>query len=89
MFIKLCLKIKYKLIKNTELKRITEILDFIFMKPYYSVEWLSDYLKVHRNTASVYLARFVELGFLKEIKVGRNKLFYFTEYFQLLVEESK
>ena len=78
-------KIKNLLTKQTDLKRISEIIDYLFMKPYYSVEWLSNYLKVHRNTASSYLAKFIELSFIKETKVWRNKLFYFPEYFELLI----
>lgn len=31
-------KIRKKLIAGTDFKRVPEILDYIFMKPYYSVE---------------------------------------------------
>jgi Fic family protein len=82
-------KIKNELKKWSDLKRISEIMDFLFMKPYYSVDGLSIFMKIHRNTASTYLAKFVELGFINEEKVGRNKLFYFPEYFELLIKESR
>lgn len=81
-------KIKNELKKWTDLKRISEVIDFLFMKPYYSVDGLRTFMKIHRNTASTYLAKFVELGFIKETKVWRNKLFYFPEYFELLIKES-
>lgn len=82
-------KIKNTLLKSTELKRIPELTDFIFMKPYYSIDWLSNYLNIHRNTASKYMEKLVGLGFIEKIKDGRNRLFYFPEYYKLLLEERK
>lgn len=75
--------------KKTDFKRIPEIIDFIFMKPYYAVDELSIYLDVHRNTASSYLAKLVDLKLIYEIKIWRNKFFFFKDYYDLLAKESK
>ena len=52
-----------------------ELIDVIFTQPYCRIANLVEAEVVKRQTASVYLKQLVEIGVLKEIKVGREKLF--------------
>ena len=52
-----------------------ELIDVIFTQPYCRIANLVDAGIAKRQTASVYLKQLVDLGVLKETKVGREKLF--------------
>jgi Fic family protein len=52
-----------------------ELIDVIFSQPYCRIANLVDADVAKRQTASVYLKQLVEIGVLKEMKVGREKLF--------------
>lgn len=52
-----------------------ELIDAIFTQPYCRIANLVDADIAKRQTASVYLKQLVEIGVLKEMKVGRDKLF--------------
>lgn len=52
-----------------------ELIDAIFTQPYCRIANLVEGDIAKRQTASVYLKQLVEIGVLKEMKVGRDKLF--------------
>lgn len=52
-----------------------ELVDVIFSQPYCRIANLVEAGIAKRQTASVYLKQLTEIGVLKEIKVGRDKLF--------------
>jgi hypothetical protein len=51
------LEIKAKIKKDDELNNIysKELLDFLFIRPFYTYNDMSKYLNNHRNTSSTYL----------------------------------
>ena len=53
----------------------SELVDVIFSQPYCRIGNLVDAGIAKRQTASVYLKKLVEIGVLREIRVGREKLF--------------
>lgn len=78
------LQTKLKL-KEEWIKISNEIMDFLFSRPYYSIESFSKTLKIRsRNTASKYLSSLVKIWLLKEVKLGKRKLFLYEKYLDLL-----
>ena len=64
-----------------------ELVQTIFEQPYCRISNLvkSDIAK--RQTASVYLKQLTEIGILKEIKIGREKLFIHPKLISLLRQQ--
>ena len=52
-----------------------ELTELIFVQPYCRIANLVDAGIAQRQTASVYLKQLVDIGLLKEMKAGREKLF--------------
>jgi len=65
-----------------------EFTEILFNQPYCRIANLTDAGIAKRQTASVYLKELSKLGILEEIKSGREKLFFHTKFYQLLVSES-
>ncbi|MGH8503313.1 MAG: protein adenylyltransferase Fic [Gammaproteobacteria bacterium] len=65
-----------------------ELLDLIFIQPYCRIQNLVDEGVAQRQTASSYLKSLVDIGVLREIKVGREKLFLHPKLARLLTQES-
>lgn len=61
-----------------------ELIDVIFNQPYCRISNIVEAELGHRETASHYLKQLCDLGVLKEIKEGREKLFLNTKMFDLL-----
>lgn len=61
-----------------------ELVELVFVQPYCRIQNIVDAGLGHRQTASVYLKALVDIGVLKEEKVGREKLFIHPKYMQLL-----
>lgn len=61
-----------------------DLIDYLFMRPIYSIEWLSKYLEIHTNTASKYLKLLKEKWMIEEYKYKNNKLFFNENYLDLL-----
>jgi len=82
----LMLELKTLLKIDKELKKIykKELLDFLFISPFYSISKIEKYLKIHRNTASSYLNLLEKKWILKSMKLKRNKIFYYEDFFELL-----
>lgn len=65
-----------------------ELVELVFIQPYCRIQNIVDAGLGHRQTASVYLKALVDIGMLKEEKVGREKLFIHPKYMQLLTGDS-
>lgn len=78
-------KLKFKS-KNSKLNKIysQELLNYLFTRPYYDIEWLSKILWVHHNTASSYLKNIENSGILIGIKLGRNKIYVQPKFLNIL-----
>lgn len=61
-----------------------ELVELVFVQPYCRIQNIVDAGLGHRQTASVYLKALVDIGVLKEEKVGREKLFIHPKYMRLL-----
>ena len=61
-----------------------ELTELVFVQPYCRIGNVVDAGLAQRQTASVYLKRLCEIGVLKEIKAGREKLFINPAFLQLL-----
>ncbi|MBI3118932.1 MAG: hypothetical protein HYZ00_09620 [Candidatus Hydrogenedentes bacterium] len=66
-----------------------ELVDVLFIQPYVRIEVLVEAGIGQRQTAASYLKRLVDSGVLQELKVGREKLFLHTKFFDLLRQESE
>lgn len=64
-----------------------ELVELTFVQPYCRIQNLVDAGVAKRQTASVYLKALCDLGVLKEVKVGREKLFIHPKYLRLLTGE--
>lgn len=78
------LKLKFK--NDTELNKIysRELLDFIFIRPFYSISKTEEKLWIHRNTASTYLNLLETKWILISKKYWKSKIFYYWDFFELL-----
>lgn len=65
-----------------------ELVEQIFIQPYCRIGNLVDADIAKRQTASVYLKQLCEAGVLKEMKVGREKLFIHPKLIRLLTTNS-
>lgn len=64
-----------------------ELVDALFVQPYCRIQNLVENGIAKRQTASVYLKQLVDLGVLREVKVGREKLFLHPNFVDLLTSE--
>lgn len=64
-----------------------ELVDIIFTQPYCRIQNLVESQIAKRQTASVYLKALESIGVLKEIKVGREKLFIHPNLVRLLTSD--
>lgn len=64
-----------------------ELVDVLFNQPYCRIENVVDAGIAKRETASRYLKALATAGFLREEKIGREKLFVNTGFLSLLVHE--
>ncbi len=64
-----------------------KLVELLFNQPYCRITNLVENGLAKRQTASVYLKQLVEIGILKEIKVGREKLFIHPKLIGLLRQD--
>ncbi len=64
-----------------------ELVDVLFVQPYARIQNLVESGVAKRQTASVYLKQLAELGMLRELKVGREKLFVHPNFIRLLTSD--
>ena len=65
-----------------------ELVDLIFTQPYCRIANLVDAGIAKRQTASTYLKQLVDIGVLREIKIGREKLFVHPKLIRILIQDS-
>jgi Fic family protein len=61
-----------------------ELVEIIFTQPYCRIANLVEARIVRRQTASSYLKALVDIGVLREFKIGREKIFLHPKFFNLL-----
>ena len=64
-----------------------ELVELIFEQPYCRIQNIVAAELGNRQTASVHLKMLVDIGVLKEVKVGREKLFIHPKFVELLLHE--
>jgi len=64
-----------------------ELVEIIFEQPYCRIKNIVEQNIAKRQTASVYLKRLVEIGVLKELTVGKEKLYIHPKFLQLLTKD--
>ncbi|MDJ0748903.1 MAG: Fic family protein [Woeseiaceae bacterium] len=64
-----------------------ELVEVLFRQPYCRIGNLVDAGIAKRQTASVYLKQFCEIGVLREVKSGRETIFVHPKYIELLTGE--
>ncbi len=65
-----------------------ELVEQTFMQPYCRITNLVDANLAKRQTASTYLKQLCDIGLLKEVKVGREKLFIHPKLMRLLTQDN-
>jgi Fic family protein len=66
-----------------------EPVELIFEQPYCRIQNIVAAELGNRQTASVHLKMLVDIGVLKEVKVGREKLFIHPKFVELLLHEKQ
>src|SRR6266513_1505946 len=69
---------------NQKISAIRELMDLIFVQPYCRIQNVVQADIAKRQTASEYLKQLAAIGVLKEIEVGREKLFLHPKFLTLL-----
>jgi len=64
-----------------------ELVELLFTQPYVRIQNVVDSVKIGRDTASKYLKSLCDIGFLEEIKKGREKLFINHRFLNLLKQK--
>lgn len=64
-----------------------ELVETIFEQPYCRIKNIVEQDIAKRQTASVYLKQLVEIGVLKEIKVGKERLYVHPTFLKLLTRD--
>jgi len=65
-----------------------ELVELIFVQPYCRIHNVVDAQLGNRQTASVYLKALADIGILKEVKAGRERLFIHPKLVALLTSET-
>lgn len=65
-----------------------ELVELVFIQPYCRIQNIVDQGIAKRQTASVYLKALADIGVLREIKVGREKLFIHPKFIKLLTSDN-
>jgi len=65
-----------------------ELVDLIFTQPYCRIGNVVEAGLAQRQTASVHLKKLVNIGVLREVKVGREKLFIHPNLIRMLIQDS-
>lgn len=74
----------YLLTMNEPKLASRELLDILFTQPYCRIGDLVDAGVAKRQTAATYLHKLVGIGILREVKIGREKLFLHVKFHELL-----
>lgn len=63
-----------------------ELVELVFMQPYCRIQNVVEAGIAKRQTAAAYLKRLTEIGMLREVRAGREKLFVNRHLLQLLLD---
>jgi Fic family protein len=77
-------RVKAKIQREAPKIYSAELVDQIFEQPYCRISNLVESKVAQRQTASVYLKKLAELDLLKEVAVGRERIFVNTGFFKIL-----
>jgi len=61
-----------------------ELINNLFTHPYTKVEFITQDLNIHRNTASKYLKQLVDIGLLTKHKLGKDNYYLNSQLYDLL-----
>ena len=61
-----------------------ELINNLFTHPYTKVEFVTNDIGIHRNTASRYLNQLVDIGLLTKHKLGKENYYLNSELYNLL-----
>jgi len=76
-------------VKNKQPKIYSrELVELLFVQPYCRISNVVDAGIVKRQTAAEYLQKFVSEGILKEIEIGREKIYINTRFMQILFRDT-
>ncbi len=76
-------------VKNKQPKIYSrELVELLFVQPYCRISNVVDARIVKRQTAAEYLQKLVSEGILKEIEIGREKIYINTRFMQILFKDS-
>ena len=76
-------------VKNKQPKIYSrELVELLFVQPYCRIFNVVDAGIVKRQTAAEYLQKFVSEGILKEIEIGREKIYINTRFMQILFKDT-
>ncbi|NDH09159.1 MAG: Fic family protein [Gammaproteobacteria bacterium] len=76
-------------VKNKQPKIYSrELVELLFVQPYCRISNVVDTGIVKRQTAAEYLQKFVSEGILKEIAIGREKIYINTRFMQILFKDT-
>jgi len=64
-----------------------ELVGLLFVQPYCRIQNVVESGVAKRQTASVYLKQLADLGMLREVKIGREKLFLHPNFVRLLTSD--
>jgi Fic family protein len=65
-----------------------ELVELVFMQPYCRIQNVVSAGLAQRQTASVYLKSLTEIGVLREVEAGREKLFLHPKFLDLLLSDA-
>jgi Fic family protein len=65
-----------------------ELVELVFMQPYCRIQNVVSAGLAKRQTASVYLKSLTEIGVLREVEAGREKLFLHPKFLDLLLSDA-
>ena len=61
-----------------------DLLNNLFRHPYTKIEFVTEELQIHRNTARKYLNELVNIGLLAKNRIGKENFYINTDLFSLL-----
>jgi len=61
-----------------------DLVEVLFVHPYTKIEFLTDWMNLHRDTASKYLKELEKIGIFESVKIGRNKFYINVRLYDLL-----
>ncbi len=61
-----------------------DLIEILFVHPYTKIEFLTDRMNLHRDTASKYLKELEKIEILESVKIGRNTYYINVRLYDLL-----